>query len=258
MLYPVRSWYGTLPGKVPPVTPRPEILAPAGDRDALSAALAAGADAVYFGLDDGFNARARAENFSSQNLPEIVTWSHCEWAGIRVLALEFATEDASRDWTKSTSMTQKNKRALVEHVVQLGARRLVPIAVEPRRRAVVLGPDQAVTHHLQPFPAGEIDEGIDLREVPLPLGGLDRRRLHAVLRRDDPELGQQERVVCGALGDAVIHPDADIKVVFRRALETTPGWRVRGLRVCGTRRGDGKYDQDTRKGLKSCHGQGPR
>ena len=76
MLYPDRSWYGTLPGKVPPVKPRPEILAPAGDRDALSAALAAGADAVYFGLDDGFNARARAENFSSANLPEIVTWIH--------------------------------------------------------------------------------------------------------------------------------------------------------------------------------------
>jgi collagenase-like PrtC family protease len=31
----------------------------------LAAALAAGADAVYFGLDDGFNARARAGNFPS-------------------------------------------------------------------------------------------------------------------------------------------------------------------------------------------------
>ncbi len=55
---------------------RPEILAPAGDRDALAAALAAGADAVYFGLDDGFNARARAANFSSADLPEIVAWVH--------------------------------------------------------------------------------------------------------------------------------------------------------------------------------------
>src|SRR5512146_1692382 len=55
---------------------RPEILAPAGDRDAMAAALAAGADAVYFGLDDGFNARARAENFSSQNLAEVVAWIH--------------------------------------------------------------------------------------------------------------------------------------------------------------------------------------
>lgn len=42
---------------------RPEILAPAGDDAALAAALAAGADAVYFGLDEGLNARARARNF---------------------------------------------------------------------------------------------------------------------------------------------------------------------------------------------------
>src|SRR5437667_309795 len=40
----------------------PEVLAPAGDLDALRAAVAAGADAVYFGLH-GFNARARATNF---------------------------------------------------------------------------------------------------------------------------------------------------------------------------------------------------
>ena len=55
---------------------RPEILAPAGDRDAMSAALAAGADAIYFGLDDGFNARARAENFPSDGLGEVVAWLH--------------------------------------------------------------------------------------------------------------------------------------------------------------------------------------
>src|SRR3954468_14925324 len=64
------------PKGFPPPMRRPEILAPAGDRDAMAAALAAGADAVYFGLDDGFNARARAENFSSQNLAEVVAWIH--------------------------------------------------------------------------------------------------------------------------------------------------------------------------------------
>ncbi len=47
----------------------PEILAPAGDADSLAAALAAGADAVYFGLDEGLNARARATNFSLATLP---------------------------------------------------------------------------------------------------------------------------------------------------------------------------------------------
>ncbi len=47
---------------------RPELLAPAGDLASLEAALAAGADAVYFGLDDGFNARARAANFDRAGL----------------------------------------------------------------------------------------------------------------------------------------------------------------------------------------------
>ena len=54
----------------------PEILAPAGDRDALAAALAAGADAIYLGLDDGFNARARAVNFPSDGLAEVAAWVH--------------------------------------------------------------------------------------------------------------------------------------------------------------------------------------
>ena len=46
---------------------RPEILAPAGDEACLSAAVRAGADAVYFGLQ-GFNARARAANFDATTL----------------------------------------------------------------------------------------------------------------------------------------------------------------------------------------------
>ena len=50
----------------------PEILAPAGDAEALHAALEAGADTVYFGLDDGFNARARAANFPLAGLPDLV------------------------------------------------------------------------------------------------------------------------------------------------------------------------------------------
>jgi U32 family peptidase len=60
-------------------TPRrraPEILAPAGDEASLSAALRSGADAVYFGLSGGFNARARAANFSLQNLPATVARIH--------------------------------------------------------------------------------------------------------------------------------------------------------------------------------------
>jgi len=55
---------------------RPEVLAPAGDLVSLRAALAAGADAVYFGLDDGFNARARAKNFPLAELRSVVELIH--------------------------------------------------------------------------------------------------------------------------------------------------------------------------------------
>ncbi len=55
---------------------RPEVLAPAGDLEALKAALASGADAVYFGLSEGFNARARAGNFELANLADTVARIH--------------------------------------------------------------------------------------------------------------------------------------------------------------------------------------
>lgn len=53
-----------------------ELLSPAGDVDSLQAALAAGANAVYFGLNTGFNARARATNFSLTGLPKTVEKIH--------------------------------------------------------------------------------------------------------------------------------------------------------------------------------------
>ncbi|MEQ1632730.1 MAG: DUF3656 domain-containing protein [Planctomycetota bacterium] len=56
--------------------PKPEVLAPAGSQAALQAALQSGADAVYFGLQDGFNARARAANFAVADLPAVVASIH--------------------------------------------------------------------------------------------------------------------------------------------------------------------------------------
>src|SRR4051812_6649376 len=55
---------------------KPELLAPAGDEESLRAAVAAGADAVYFGLRGGFNARARADNFAAADLPRIFDFLH--------------------------------------------------------------------------------------------------------------------------------------------------------------------------------------
>src|SRR6478736_6276253 len=55
--------------------PQPELLAPAGDWDALRAAVANGADAVYFGLSR-FNARYRAANFTLDELGEVMAYLH--------------------------------------------------------------------------------------------------------------------------------------------------------------------------------------
>ena len=54
----------------------PELLAPAGDALCLRAAIENGADAVYFGLNSGFNARARAANFEVDELPAILALLH--------------------------------------------------------------------------------------------------------------------------------------------------------------------------------------
>ncbi|MEY3204276.1 MAG: putative protease YhbU precursor [Planctomycetota bacterium] len=54
----------------------PELLAPAGDWDCVRAAIENGADAVYFGLDTGFNARARATNFTLDDLPRLMQTLH--------------------------------------------------------------------------------------------------------------------------------------------------------------------------------------
>src|ERR1700722_6858857 len=55
--------------------PITELLAPAGDWEALRAAVAGGADAVYFGLSN-YNARHRATNFTSEELPEVMAFLH--------------------------------------------------------------------------------------------------------------------------------------------------------------------------------------
>ncbi len=53
----------------------PELLAPAGDWQALQTAVKNGADAVYFGMNQ-FNARNQAANLSPEQLPEAVAFCH--------------------------------------------------------------------------------------------------------------------------------------------------------------------------------------
>lgn len=60
---------------------KPEVLAPVGNAEMLYAAVRAGADAVYLGLDD-FNARRNAENFTLETLRNAVEYCHIR--GVKV------------------------------------------------------------------------------------------------------------------------------------------------------------------------------
>ncbi len=62
---------------------KPELLSPAGNFDSLKAAIAAGADAVYFG-HSSFSNRARAKNFTDDQVRDAVRL--CASAGVRVNA----------------------------------------------------------------------------------------------------------------------------------------------------------------------------
>jgi putative protease len=77
----------------------PELLAPAGSWDALRAAVANGADAVYFGVE-AFNARLRAANFQRQELPELMQWLHSRgvkgFLTVNVLIFPDELEDAAQ------------------------------------------------------------------------------------------------------------------------------------------------------------------
>ncbi len=84
-----------------PNTPHhiPELLAPAGSPDALRAAVAAGADAVYLGVDR-LNARRSAENFTVETLAEATRFAHLRGAKVyltaNVVVLPGEVEDALR------------------------------------------------------------------------------------------------------------------------------------------------------------------
>jgi putative protease len=102
----------------------PELLAPAGDLDCVRAAIENGADAVYFGLDCGFNARARATNFPLDELPALMRTLHLR--GLRGYAtlntLVFADE-----WTEFDRVVAAVAEAGVDAVLvqDVGAARRI-------------------------------------------------------------------------------------------------------------------------------------
>jgi putative protease len=75
------------------------VLAPAGTPEALDAAIRAGADAVYFGLQ-GFNARARARNFGAGELGPALEKLHAHgvrgYVTMNTLVFDAELDDAER------------------------------------------------------------------------------------------------------------------------------------------------------------------
>ena len=106
----------------------PELLAPAGDWPALKAAVAQGADAVYFGVE-AFNARLRAENFQLDDLAEIMAWLHAR--GVRGF-LTFNVLVFSDELTRAAQLLVAAEQAGVDALIvqDLGlcmlAKQLVP------------------------------------------------------------------------------------------------------------------------------------
>ena len=83
-----------------------------------------------------------------------------------------------------------------------------PILIEPGRRTVVLGPDQAMADDLEVLGIREGDEVVGLSEIPGLLRPAERVGLHAVLRRHMAELSRQQRPVRRAIGNPVGETDA--------------------------------------------------
>ncbi len=103
---------------------RPELLAPAGSLECIHAAVENGADAVYFGLDVGFNARARAANFPVEQLPETMAELHRR--GVKGY-VTLNTLIFSNELTEVESLVRKIAEAGVDAVLvqDLGVARLI-------------------------------------------------------------------------------------------------------------------------------------
>lgn len=90
-----------------------ELLAPAGERSALEAALEAGADAVYFGLTS-LNARRRAKNFRQEEFAPAVETVHAR--GARVY-LTLNIDLAQRDLGQATRILELARQSHVDAVL---------------------------------------------------------------------------------------------------------------------------------------------
>lgn len=92
---------------------KPELMAPAGDWTMLRAAITNGADAVYFGVDK-LNMRAKAKNFSADELKEIS--DYCKQNNVRTY-LTLNTIVFEEELTEVEEIIIKAKTAGIDRII---------------------------------------------------------------------------------------------------------------------------------------------
>jgi putative protease len=146
----------------------PELLAPAGNWDCARAAVANGADAIYFGLPR-FNARLRADNFSEAELPEVVAFCHRH--GVKAY-VAFNTLVFTAELDDATEYLRLLNRAGVDALIvqDIGlvrlARALVPeLAIHASTQMTITSPEGVTFAHALGIDRVVLARELSLREL---------------------------------------------------------------------------------------------
>ncbi len=105
-----------------------ELLAPAGNLDAVIAAVQNGADAVYMGFGDGFNARRSADNFTQESFAKAVRYCHIRGCKVYV-TLNTLVGDREMDAAAALAQQASDAGADAILVQDLGLARVLRAAL---------------------------------------------------------------------------------------------------------------------------------
>lgn len=116
---------------------KPEILAPAGSFDSLTAAVRCGADAVYLGGRE-LNARRNAANFSDEELAQAVKYCHARGVKVYITLNTLVRDDEMETAMNAVRCASISKQThlfyRISGSLRLFAKRLPICLCTPRHR----------------------------------------------------------------------------------------------------------------------------
>lgn len=148
-----------------------ELLAPAGNWECARAAVANGADAIYFGMPQ-FNARIRADNFTPDDLPDLMEFLHAHGVKgfVAFNTLIFTSElEAAADQLRLLSRSGVDAIIVQDIGLATMARKLVPdLDVHASTQMTITSPEAlAFAHDLLDLDRAVIARENSLREIRL-------------------------------------------------------------------------------------------